>query len=93
MPQETEADSFFSLFTGFVHTTMRQHRCTVRQMIVQHDFHVRHPADTYYAGIGRSSDFVLLTARLPGIRVFQWLTLYYIYKVHVLPKEWTHSIG
>ena len=48
-----------------------------------------------YAGIGRSSDFVLLAARLPGIHVFQWLVpyIYNIYKVYALPKEWTHSIG
>ena len=46
-----------------------------------------------YAGIGRSSDFVLLAARLPGIRVFQWPVPYIIYKVYALPKEWTHSIG
>ena len=54
------------------------------------------PQTLCYAGIGRSSDFVLLAARLPGIRVFQWLVPYIsciIYKVYVLPKEWTHSIG
>lgn len=56
------------------------------------------PQTLSYAGIGRSSDFVLLAARLPGIRVFQWLStpyiIYiYIYKVYALPKQWTHSIG
>ena len=54
------------------------------------------PQTLCYAGIGRSSDFVLLAARLPKIRVFQWLIpiyIYNIYKVYALPKEWTHSIG
>lgn len=52
------------------------------------------PQTLSYAGIGRSSDFVLLAARLPGILVFQWLsTPYIIYKVYALPKQWTHSIG
>ena len=36
------------------------------------------PQTLCYAGIGRSSDFVLLAARLPGIRVFQWPVLIYI---------------
>lgn len=51
------------------------------------------PQTLSYAGIGRSSDFVLLAARLPGILVFQWLSPYIIYKVYALPKQWTHSIG
>ena len=38
------------------------------------------PQTLCYAGIGRSSDFVLLAARLPGIRVFQWpVPIYIIY--------------
>ena len=37
------------------------------------------PQTLSYAGIGRSSDFVLLAARLPGIRVFQWLSPYTLY--------------
>ena len=36
------------------------------------------PQTLSYAGIGRSSDFVLLAARLPGILVFQWLSTPYI---------------
>ena len=36
------------------------------------------PQTLCYAGIGRSSDFVLLAARLPGIRVFQWPVLIHI---------------
>lgn len=51
------------------------------------------PQTLSYAGIGRSSDFVLLAARLPGIRVFQWPHPIIIYKVYALPKQWTHSIG
>ena len=36
------------------------------------------PQRLCYAGIGRSSDFVLLAARLPGIRIFQWIIPIYI---------------
>lgn len=52
------------------------------------------PQTLCYAGIGRSSDFVLLAARLPGIRVFQWLTPYtLIYRYMHCPKNGLTASG
>ena len=52
------------------------------------------PQTLSYAGIGRSSDFILLAARLPGIRVFQWLpTPYIIYKDMHCPNNGLTASG